>query len=280
MHEPIKIQKFSGERVDFDRKKLIRFCITSEADREFAEEIADEVESRLFDGITTRKIYQMAFKRLKKKKRTSATRYKIKKAIMELGPSGFPFEQFVSRIFHHDGYKTETGVVMEGNCVSHEVDVVARKDLKFYIAECKYHNSQKKVSDVKIPLYVYSRFRDIMNRIIAENGNKFEYRGWIFTNTRFTSDAMAYAKCVELNLVSWDHPSGKSSKDRIADTRLLPITALTTITRREKNEILSRGIVLCEELYEQKNVLAEIGVARTRLSKVLEDLEELCNVQF
>jgi hypothetical protein len=169
---------------------------------------------------------------------------------------------------------------MDGNCVRHEIDVVARKGAEFCITECKYHNTQKKVSDVKVPLYIDSRFRDIMKRIRAENGDHYEYAGWIFTNTRFTEDATAYAKCVDLKLVSWNFPNGRSLRDRISDTRLLPITALTTITRREKNEILNRGIVLCEELYEQKAVLAEIGVARTRLSKVLEDLEELCMIQF
>lgn len=280
MKKPIQVEKYSGETVDFERSKLIQSLMNSGADDALANEIADEVEKRLFDGISTRTIYQMAFKRLKKRRRTSATRYKIKKAIMELGPSGFPFEQFVSRVFIHDGFNTQTGVILDGNCVSHEIDVIARKGKKFFIVECKYHNTQKKVSDVKIPLYIDSRFRDIMKRIKSENGDGYEYGGWIFTNTRFTSDAKVYARCVGLQLISWDYPEGKSLKERISDTRLLPITALTTLTRREKNEILERGIVLCEELYEQKAILADIGVARTRLSKVLEDLEELCNIQF
>lgn len=278
METPVKIRKYSGETVDFERDRLIQSLMNSGAGEELASQIADEVQNRLFDGISTRTIYQMAYKRLKKSRRTSASRYKIKKAIMELGPSGFPFEQYVSHIFQHDGYITEVGVVMEGNCVSHEIDVIARKDNKCHIAECKYHNTQKKVSDVKIPLYIDSRFRDIMKRLSAENGNATEYEGWIFTNTRFTSDAKVYARCVGIQLVSWDYPLGKSLKDRISDTRLMPITALTTLTKREKNELLSQGIVLCEELYAQKAVLAEIGVARTRLSKVMEDLEELCTI--
>lgn len=276
MKEPLKIRKYSGESVDFEKEKLILSLMNSGAGEELAEQIADEVEKRLFDGISTKTIYQMAFKRLKKSRRVSASRYKIKKAIMELGPSGFPFEQFISHIFEHDGYKTEVGVVMEGQCVSHEVDVIARKDNTCCIVECKYHNSQQKVSDVKVPLYIDSRFRDVMARIAAENGNHTEYAGWIFTNTRFTADAKVYARCVGITLISWDYPMGKSLKDRIVDAGLIPITALTTLTRREKNEILERGIVLCRELWQRKSVLTEIGVGRTRLSKVLEDLQEMC----
>ena len=276
MKDPVKIRKYSGETANFQREKLVRSLMNSGADESLAQEITDEVEKRLFDGISTHTIYQMAFKRLKKRRRTSASRYKIKKAIMELGPSGFPFEHFVSHIFQYDGYQAEVGIFMEGHCVTHEVDVLARTGNKCHIAECKYHNSQQKLSDVKVPLYIDSRFRDIMKRIKQEGGNHTEYRGWIFTNTRFTSDAKEYARCASIELVSWDYPQGKSLKDRISDTGLIPITALTTLTRREKNEILSRGIVLCAELYEKKPVLTEIGVARSRLSKVLEDLEELC----
>ena len=276
MSKPVQIRKYSGDTVEFDRNKLISSLTNAGSGIELANEITEEVERRLFDGISTKTIYQMAFKRLKKSRRTSASKYKIKKAIMELGPSGFPFEQFVSHIFNHDGYSAEVGVILEGNCVSHEVDVVARKEDRCNICECKYHNSQKKVSDVKVPLYIDSRFRDIMARIRADKGNGTKYKGWIFTNTRFTSDAIQYAKCAGIQLISWDYPSGKSLKDRIRNSGLMPITALTTLTRREKSEILDRGIVLCSELFKQKNVLAEIGVARTRLSKVMEDLEEFC----
>ncbi len=276
MSKPVEIKKYSGETVQFDRDKLISSLTNAGSGIELANEITQEVEKRLFDGISTKTIYQMAFKRLKKSRRTSASKYKIKKAIMELGPSGFPFEQFVSHIFNSDGYRTEVGVIMEGNCVAHEIDVVARKDNLCHISECKYHNSQKKVSDVKVPLYIDSRFRDIMARIKAEKGNGTKYKGWIFTNTRFTSDAIQYANCAGIQLISWDYPSGKSLKDRIRNSGLMPITALTTLTRSEKTAILDKGIVLCNELFKQKNVLAEVGVARTRLSKVLEDLEELC----
>jgi hypothetical protein len=276
MNKPVEVKKYSGETVQFDRDKLISSLTNAGSGIELANDITQEVEKRLFDGISTKTIYQMAFKRLKKSRRTSASKYKIKKAIMELGPSGFPFEQFVSHIFNSDGYRTEVGVIMQGNCVAHEVDVVARKDNLCHISECKYHNSQKKVSDVKVPLYIDSRFRDIMARIKAEKGNGTIYKGWIFTNTRFTSDAIKYANCAGIQLISWDYPSGKSLKDRIRNSGLMPITALTTLTRREKTAILDKGIVLCRELFKQKNVLAEVGVARTRLSRVLEDLEELC----
>jgi 2-phosphoglycerate kinase len=112
MSKPVQIRKYSGDTVEFDRDKLIASLTSAGSGVELADEITQEVEKRLFDGISTSTIYQMAFKRLKKSRRTSASKYKIKKAIMELGPSGFPFEQFIGHIFNNDGYSTEIGVVI------------------------------------------------------------------------------------------------------------------------------------------------------------------------
>ena len=80
---------------------------------------------------------------------------------MELGPSGFPFEKFVAAIIKEEGYQTEVGVIVQGACVTHEVDVVATTDHQHIMVECKYHNQQGRVNDVKIPLYIQSRFLDI-----------------------------------------------------------------------------------------------------------------------
>ena len=45
---------------------------------------------------------------------------------MELGPSGFPFEKLVGKILEQEGFETRVGVIVQGNCVQHEVDVIAR----------------------------------------------------------------------------------------------------------------------------------------------------------
>lgn len=277
MKEPIKIRKFSGDLVDFDKNKLIRSLKNARADDKLANSIVKQIEKDLFTGMTTKAIYDKAFRLLKKQRRPSASRYKLKRAIMELGPSGFPFENYIGHIFKHDGYSSEVGVVMEGNCVSHEVDVLACKEEKCYIIECKYHNSQGKRNDVKIPLYIQSRFNDIKSRLEQDKSNGFtKYQGWIFTNTRFTLDAIKYAKCSGLQLVSWDYPEHKSLKYRINKSRLFPITALTSLTKREKQYFLEQGIVLCKEIYEAPELLHKNGFSKTRIRKVHEDIIDLC----
>lgn len=277
MNKSIKVKKFSGELVDFDVNKLKRSLKNANANTKLVDQITDEIEKELFYGISTKKIYDKAFKLLKSRRRPSASRYKLKKAIMELGPSGFPFENYIGHIFKHDGYDVNVGIVMNGNCVTHEVDVLACKEERCYIIECKYHNSQGKANDVKIPLYIHSRFNDIKSQLEFDGSQPFtDYQGWIFTNTRFTSDAMDYAKCAGLQLVSWDYPETKSLKYRINKSRLFPITVLTSLTKREKQQFLEEGVVLCKEIYEAPELLEKNGFSKTRIRKIREDIQDLC----
>ncbi|MGI9532629.1 ATP cone domain-containing protein [Lutimonas sp.] len=277
MNKSIKVKKFSGELVDFDVNKLRRSLKNANADHNLVQQITDEIEKELFHGISTKIIYDKAFKLLKSRRRPSASRYKLKKAIMELGPSGFPFENYIGHIFKHDGYDVNVGIVMKGNCVTHEVDVLACKEERCYIVECKYHNSQGKANDVKIPLYIHSRFNDVKSQLEYDPSKPFtDYQGWIFTNTRFTSDAMDYAKCAGLQLVSWDYPETKSLKYRINKSRLFPITVLTSLTKREKQQFLKEGVVLCKEIYEAPELLEKNGFSKTRIRKIREDIQDLC----
>lgn len=281
MKDSIKVRKYSGELVDFDQSKLLMSLRNAKADDQLAAQIVKKVVGDLYDGMTTKEIYDKAFKLLKSKRRPSAARYRLKRAIMDLGPSGFPFENYIGHIFRHDGYTADIGIIMEGNCVTHEVDVLACKEERCYIIECKYLNSQGKANDVKIPLYIHSRFNDIKRKLEQEGANNFtDYQCWIFTNTRFTSDAIAYAKCNGMNLISWDYPENKSLKYRINASRLFPITALTSLTKREKQMFLEQGVVLCKEIYDQPDLLEKNRISGSRIKKILEDIVDLCENHF
>ena len=175
MESSIKIVKYSGDIVDFNVEKLINSLRRSKANEELIQQIVEQVKAELYDGITTKKIYQMAFKMLKGKSRVSASRYKLKKAIMELGPTGFPFEKFVGKILEQEGFQAEIGVIVQGHCVQHEVDVAALKDNKHYMIECKYHSDQGRTCNVKIPLYIQSRFLDVEKQWEKQPGHQTKF---------------------------------------------------------------------------------------------------------
>ena len=216
MSQNITITKMSGETAFFVESKLRNSLERSGAEGKVVQEVIDGINAILYQGMTTKEIYRLAFKKLKNKSRTHASKYKLKKAIMELGPSGFPFEKFIGKILDHEGFETQVGVIVQGKCVQHEVDVIAQKDNNHNMIECKFHSDQRRFCNVKIPLYIQSRFLDVMAKWEKQKGHETKFhQGWVATNTRFTTDAIQYAECSGLKLLSWDYPANNSLKSRI-----------------------------------------------------------------
>lgn len=247
------------------------------ANKEVVSVIVDEVSKRLYEGIASKEIYRIAFDLLRKANNPVAARYKLKQAIMELGPSGFPFEKYVAAILEHLGYAVKVGQIVKGNCVNHEIDVIAEKGDQHFMVECKYHNQLGTSSDVKVPLYIYGRFKDVelawLN--IPGHGTKF-HRGWVVTNTKFTADAIQYGTCVGLKLVGWDYPAKESLKDLIDTEGLYPITCLTTLRKSEKLFLLDNKVVLCKEICGHSHWLSSAGISPERIKGILEEGISLC----
>ena len=272
------IKKASGEMEPFSQQKLEISLRHAGAQEETIGWIVNEIKQWLKDGTSTQKIYTHAFELLRKKRGGTAARYNLKKAIMELGPTGFPFEHFIGQIMKHQGFEVKTGQIIQGNCIQHEVDVVATNQEIQYLMECKFHNSQEKISNVKVPLYIRSRMDDIIRK--RKNEPEFEglkFQGWVVTNTRFSTDAVQYGKCSGLGLLSWDYPENSSLKDLIEKYRIFPITTLTHLTKKQKIALSEKGIVLCRQLLQEKNEINGLGLTKSKKQKLLEEIEALCS---
>ncbi|WP_372937263.1 restriction endonuclease [Seonamhaeicola sp.] len=274
----IDIIKSSGEKVKFSLDKLKASLNGIGADKQTVNQIIDKVRDELYQGISTKEIYNRAFALLKKKKSYLASKYKLKKAIYELGPTGFPFERFVSAILEYSGYKTEVNKTLQGKCVTHEIDIIAHKNKETSVIECKFHSEEGLNCNVKIPLYINSRYNDVKAfwNANSKNGSTLT-KGWVVTNTRFTEDAIKYGKCINLYLLSWDYPKNDGLKDRIDRLGLYPITVSTLLTNREKQFLLSRDVVLCRELIGDGFYLDHLGVSEIRKDKILNEIIMLCN---
>ena len=272
----VEVIKHSGERTNFSIDKLKSSLRKSGAEEALVNEISNNVRDELYQGISTKEIYNRAFALLKKEKKGYASKYKLKKAIYELGPTGFPFEKFIAALLFYSGYKVKTGQFLQGKCVLHEVDVVARKNDQFIVIECKFHSDEGRNCNVKIPLYIHSRYRDILNNYNDKNEAEKPTEGWVVTNTRFTEDALQYGKCAGLYLLSWDYPIGNGIKERIDRLGLYPITASTLMSQREKQFLLSRDIVLCKQLINDDFYLDHLGISENRQARILEEIKILC----
>jgi hypothetical protein len=272
----VLIQKASGELVPFSPEKLAGSLTRVGASDDLIQLVVNDIESWLTEGVHTRKIYARAFSLLRKFKRSAAARYSLKKAIMELGPSGYPFERFIGAVFQAQGFNVEVGQEVEGMCVKHEVDVIATNHHHQHLVECKFYNSPGKYASVQVPLYIRSRVNDIvMKRQSQPQYDGFEFHGWVATNTRFTSDALAFGQCSGLNLLSWDYPEEMNLKNLVETKHLFPVTVLTILSKSEKQKLLSDGIVLCQQLASNPNLLAELQLNAAKISRVLKEMKDL-----
>lgn len=273
----IEVTKASGERSHYDREKLIQSLHRSGASDDAIESVVADVESTLVDGMSTHKIYRRAFQLLKRSSVVAASQYKLKSAVMELGPSGYPFEQFVGALFRAAGWTAKVGVIMPGQCVTHEVDVFAKKEGIVRFVECKFRNMPGSKVDVKVPLYVNSRVRDLIARYSKDHPDEpvKGYQGWVVTNSKFTEDAERYGECEGMHLLAWDYPQGRGLIDLIRTTGLLPVTVLHSLSSKQKEAVMSKDVVICRDLFARMEVLSELGIESSVRNRVNEELRAI-----
>lgn len=271
------ITKADGEREPYNPHKLLESLKRAGADESVAESIEQDIKKELYSGMTTQEMYRRAFAHLREHRKEAAARYSLKRAILEFGPSGFPFEEYLAKLFQAEGHATKTDQIIKGACVEHEVDVVMTKGDTTTYVEAKFHNTAGFKTDLKTALYVKARLDDIAAQR-KNTGAQGGMRGLIVTNTKFTSQAAQFAACAGVDLLGWEQPAGATLQDRIEAVRLYPITALTSLARREKMALLEQKIVLCQALPEHQEVLRGVGVTGTKAARVLEEVGALCTL--
>ena len=272
---PILITKADGEREPFDPGKLEQSLDRAGASSTIRAHVIDQVTKELRDGMYTEDIYRRAFDLLRHQEIPPvAARYSMKRAVFALGPSGFPFELFFAEILLSYGWSVRTDVIMRGRCAQHEVDVLAERDGKRIGVEAKFHNDPGGKTDIKDALYVHARYHDLANSPSAHDRVD---EGWLVTNTRFTRNAISYAQCSNLTIIAWDYPRNKGLLSMIEETRVHPLTALTTLTEAEKRRLMEHKIVLCKQVLTP-HLLEEYGIKPSSIPHVLEEARHLSGV--
>jgi len=270
------IIKASGEKELFDINKFKRSLKRCGAPEALIITIARKIE-KLPKLRTTRQIYAFALQELKKYQPALAARYNLKQALIALGPTGYPFEQFIAHIFKAQGYTVSANQIVHGYCVDHELDLTATKNKTHFMIECKFHNRQKYKSDVKIPLYIKARFDDVEKEwhIDPQYDHEF-HQAWVVTNTKFTTQARDYATCVGIQLLDWAIPPEARLPLLIQHYTLYPITTLTSLSRPQHKMLIKKGIVLCRDLPNNEKALKEIGLTSVQRKHTLKEAIDLC----
>jgi len=244
----IVIRKKSGLEESFDSRKMYNSLISTGVLPDAAHEVIALVEKDLRTGMSTKKIYSLARRHLRRIDQPSGMRYSLKDAIYALGPTGYPFEKFIARLFELRGYKTKVGQLVNGHCVRHEVDVIATGPHEQIMMECKFHQNGNRFSDVKIAMYVDSRFRDIAKALAGRQSAPRKFSGALVTNTRLTSEAIKYASCSGLKAIAWKYPSSGSLEKLIENAGAYPVTILPSASRTVIEKLTRKGLMMVTDI--------------------------------
>lgn len=245
---PITIVKASGTKEPFSEEKIIKSLSRSGLSIDTANQTVDYLKHHLKADMTTGAIYGQVSSYLQKNAPIeNYFNYGLKRAVMDMGPSGFPFEILISDLLQLNNFRTEVGVVTQGSCVTHEIDVIAQKEEKRYFIECKYHNSPGYKTDIQVALYTYARFLDISTNQLQQSPEIKNY-SWLITNTKVTSEVFDYCRCINLAVTTWTKPDGHGLQDLIIASGLHPVTLLYGIPKDKIRSLLDREIVTCARL--------------------------------
>lgn len=277
----IVILKSTGVPETFNEEKLIKSLTKSGATDDEINQTVKYVKSKLRNNMTTEDVYSLAYRNLNsiKKRNPNAIRYSLKKSVMNLGPTGFPFEKFVARIFKELGYNVKNGLMVQGNCIEHEIDIFAYDNKDVICIEAKFHNESHLRSDTKVALYVKSRFDDLIGqKIQIGNQERIITRGILITNTNFTDTAHHYVSCVNtFELISWNRPHDKSLLYYIEYHKLYPIGVIPELNQREITLLVNNDILTCIDLQRNFVILEKIGMKRSKQEIIIDIVNKICN---
>ncbi|MEK7200612.1 MAG: restriction endonuclease [Patescibacteria group bacterium] len=272
------IIKATGEREEFNAQKLRDSLTRAGASTEAVDNIVDQIERELKDNASTKDIYNHAFELLKKEESPATARYSLRRAVMEMGPTGFPFEQFVAEIFRAKGFETTTDFIAKGECAEHEIDIVAWNEQKLIFVEAKFHNELGIKSDLKIALYIKARWDDLANTAFDFGNHQHKLdEGWLITNTKFSESAIKYAKCQNMKLVGWNYPEHGNLQDLIEEAHLHPITCLNSSTPSDEKLLMQAGIVLCKQALDNPDILVQAGLSKDKIDKMIAEIKLISN---
>lgn len=265
----IIVIKATGEREPFLETKVRSSIRRAGITPELEDQVVTHVRSILYENIPTAEIYRHIIEFLDKSPYHGArAKYSLKQAIMNLGPTGYPFEQFVAAILNHHGYQVETNEIIQGKCIKHEIDIIATKNNNKYMIEAKFHERPGTRTAAKAAMYTWARFNDLQ---------EFD-QPWLITNTKATLDAIDYGNCMGMRIISWSYPQHENLRYLIEKANLHPLTVLSTLSQKQKQRLLEQKIVLCRQIIGlNRETFASINLSPQQTEQVKNEARQVCS---
>jgi hypothetical protein len=248
------VTKADGTRQLFDREKIVRTCLRMGANRKIADDIAEKVERRLYDGISTKKVLQLAFRLLRRYRPAVRHLLDLRKGLSLMG-SKPEFEKFVQILLAYHGFEVSSNQILRGKCVGHEVDGVARKDGVTYFVEAKHHVNYHTPTGLDESRIARAVLEDVTDGFkLGKNDLKID-RAMIVTNTKYSEHATLYGKCRNILQIGWSSPANYDLRNMIEEKKLYPLSCLRGLDSETKMKLVNSGIVLMKQLFEEETLV-------------------------
>ena len=267
----VYVTKFDGTQQPFDKNKIVRTCLRMGATRDVAESIAEEIETRIYDSIETKKILQMIFKRLRKHKPVIRHQIDLRKALSLLNPAP-DFERFIQLLLSEHNYEVTPNQIIRGRCVEHEVDAIARKNGKTCIVEVKHHHKYHTPTSLDVSRISRAVFEDVTEgHELGLNNLKIDY-ALIVCNTKLSEHAKRYADCRGIRHIGWSSPPNHDLQTMIEEKKLYPITFLKGLNAETRKRLASKGIILLRQLTgkSSKELRRQTGISKEKIESIID----------
>jgi hypothetical protein len=266
----IFVTKANGSKQLFDKQKIVQTCLRMGLNREVALEVAQQVEEKLYEGITTQEILQIVFALIHKHKPAVKHLFDLKHGISLMEPKP-EFEVFVRVLLAHSGFQVKPNTILRGLCGEHEVDAIANKDGLTYFVEAKHHVNYHALTGLDESRIARAIIEDVADGYKRGTTEVKIDRAMIVTNTRYSEHAIIYGRCRDILQVGWTSPEGFGLRDIVEKYKLYPLSCLRGVSTETRRRLVEAGIVLMKQLLEQdtRYIGRKIGSKET-VSSIME----------
>jgi hypothetical protein len=259
------VRKSDGSLQEFDKSKIVRTCVRIGASPQEAQSIANRIEKKVYDGITTKQILAMVFDELKKLRPEMAYRIDLRKAISLLRPKP-DFENFIGLVFKAYGYKVSPPQQIRGKYVEYEIDGILKKGARIICLEIKHHFPPHVKVELDEVLALNSAFQDLTEGYETGITPVRFTQAMIVTNTSLTPHALRYARGRGIRYMSWNQPQRRNLERLVEKKKLYPITLIKGVSQEVAEKLYSANVILLKHLVEKDiSELAKVGILKRKL---------------
>ncbi len=270
----VNVRKADGTLQPFNREKVLKTCRRLRLSDTEANEVVAEIEQKIFEGITTKRIMDMIFEHGQRHKPHLGHIIDLREAIAMMRPKP-DFEKFVALLLDHDGYRTVTNKILQGKCIDHEIDVIANRGSEVLYVEVKHHTQFHTFTGLDTFFEVNSAFQDLVEGYLAHAHQYGFTKPMLVLNTKISDHAKRYAACRGIGAIGWKIPEHAGIEHYIDQKLLYPITIIKDLDTGTLGKLGDSGIYTLKQLAEADQ--REISRTANIDANMLRDLVERAN---